>query len=431
MNDLYFQSLDNSLKQAGIHYPSLIIDKQRLDQNIDHLLQVTNQGYQLRIVAKSLPSVPMLRYIMRRTGTNRLMSFHLPFLIHLIQEIPEADVLLGKPMPISAVKAFYDWKQTSLNSFNDSQQLQWLVDSLERLQEYQDFAQRQQVTMQINLEINIGLNRGGFSDESEFDQALALLKKSRHLKLSGLMGYEAHITKIPGFLGGHRKAFKQAMTTYQQRIQQIEAVFGEETTSQLCLNGAGSSTYPLYEQAARQKTPVINEIATASALVKPTDFDVFTLQHHAPACFIAAPILKDIDAPEIPMASGLTKLLRLFGKAPKRGVFIYGGNWLASPCYPDEAKHSELLGHSSNQELYQVPLNSPVKRDDFLFFRPSQSEAVFLQFGELLLLDEGKIKQHWPVFQYPIDSLPEAGPLSQSETGSQSRTNIKPSQKTL
>ena len=139
MNDLYFQSLDNSLKQAGIHYPSLIIDKQRLDQNIDHLLQVINQGYQLRIVAKSLPSVPMLRYIMRRTGSNRLMSFHLPFLIHLIQEIPEADILLGKPMPIRAVKAFYDWKQTSLSSFNDSQQLQWLVDSLERLQEYQDF----------------------------------------------------------------------------------------------------------------------------------------------------------------------------------------------------------------------------------------------------------------------------------------------------
>ncbi|WP_419810349.1 alanine racemase [Bacterioplanoides sp.] len=430
MNELYFQALNSSLKQAGIHYPSLIIDKQRLDQNIDHLLQIINQGYHYRIVAKSLPSIPLIRYIMRRTGSNRLMSFHLPFLIGLIQQIPEADILLGKPMPISAVQAFYHWKQNTLSSFDDRQQLQWLVDSFERLQEYQDFAQRHGLRLQINLEINVGLNRGGFSDPEAFKQALLLLQNSDHLTFSGLMGYEAHITKMPAFLGGSEKAFRHAMYCYQQRLDQVKAVFGEARLQHLCLNGAGSSTYPLYDKQTKydkNTSPVINEIASASALVKPTDFDAFTLTHHTPACFIAAPVLKDVSAPEIPLAPRLTRALQFFGKAPKQGVFIYGGNWLAQPCYPPGCYQSSLFGHSSNQEFYEVPANSLIQRDDFLFFRPHQSEAVFLQFGDLLLLDDGQIKHRWPVFQYPTDYLPEAASLP--ETSAQLISNIKPSQK--
>lgn len=401
MSNLYFQDMTHTLQHAGIGHPTLVIDKQRLDRNIDHVLEIINRGFNYRIVAKSLPSVPLLQYIMHRTGSNRLMSFHVPFLIHLVQQIPQADILMGKPMPMAAVRHFYQWLEQNQSTFKAEKQLQWLVDSKERLLEYRNFADQQGLQLQINLEINIGLNRGGFSDLDEFTHSLTLIQNSPNLTLSGVMGYEAHVTKIPAFLGGPQKAFRLAMKRYQAFTDVICDTLGDDALTHLCLNAGGSSTYPLYQQPG-----LVNEIATASALVKPTDFDVFTLDHHEPACFIAAPILKDIDAPEIPMASGLTRLLRLFGKAPKRGVFIYGGNWLASPCYPDETKHSELLGHSSNQELYQVPLNSPVKRDDFLFFRPTQSEAVLLQFGDIAVIDQGKISDYWPVFNYPVCNDP-------------------------
>lgn len=398
----YFAQVSQALKLAGAHRPTLVVDKQRLDENLNALLKVIQTGFDYRIVAKSLPSVPLLEYIMQRSGSNRLMSFHLPFLLHVVEYLPQADVLLGKPMPVAAARQFYQWHESLDNSqFNPEKQLHWLVDSVERLQQYQDLAKELNCTLNINLELDVGLHRGGFSHEQsqQLDQALQILKSDKRLQLTGLMGYEAHASKIPKLIGGTDKAFQLAMAAYQACFNQVLAVFGQTFCDSLILNAGGSSTYPLYDKS-NQATGFITEIATASALVKPTDFDVHTLEHHQPACFIAAPVLKLVHKPEIPMLKGISKLMHKVGLLPKKACFIYGGNWLASPCFPEEAKRSNLLGHSSNQEMYELKDDSPIKMDDYLFFRPSQSEAVFLQFGEIAVYDEGSIIDWWSIFHH-------------------------------
>ena len=340
---------------------------------------------------------------MQRSGSNRLMSFHLPFLLHVAEHLPQADILLGKPMPVASARQFYQWHQSLADSsFAPEKQLHWLVDSLERLQQYQALAKELNCSLNINLELDIGLHRGGFNNDSEkktaeLIQALEILKADKRLILSGLMGYEAHASKIPAFMGGTDKAFKLAMQSYQASLQHVINIFGQDFCNSLILNAGGSSTYPLYNKSDNQSN-FINEIATASALVKPTDFDVHTLDHHKPACFIATPILKLVNKPEIPMLKGVSKLLHAFGLLPKQACFIYGGNWLASPCFPAGTKRSNILGHSSNQEMYELKNEDSVKMDDYLFFRPSQSEAVFLQFGEIAVFEEGNIIDWWPIF---------------------------------
>src|SRR5690554_1199567 len=97
MTSLYFEKLTQALRQAGVCTPALIIDKERFDKNIDLLTNTLSKGFDYRIVAKSLPSIPMLQYIMRRAGTVRLMSFHLPFLMQVIKQIPSADILMVNP----------------------------------------------------------------------------------------------------------------------------------------------------------------------------------------------------------------------------------------------------------------------------------------------------------------------------------------------
>lgn len=405
MTDLYFQNMTHALQQAGVCTPTLVIDKERLDRNIDHLIDVLNRGFDYRIVAKSLPSIPLLQYIMRRTGTTRLMSFHLPFLMHLIEHIPAADILLGKPMPVCAARHFYHWhgQQTSSMCFAPELQLQWLIDSPERLEQYEQLAQELNIRMRISLEIDIGLHRGGFRADEDFTRALEKLASSPWLSLSGLMGYEAHISKIPALLGGTDRALHAVRKRYAAFVDQVRSVLGEHAMTGLCLNTGGSSTYPLYET---DSVGVVNEIATASALVKPTDFDVTTLEHHLPAAFIAAPVLKRVHNPEIPEAPLLSRILRSLGKLPHEGCYLYGGNWLASPCYPADASLNPLLGRSSNQEFYQLPADSGIQQDDYLFFRPSQSEAVFLQFGQIAVYDQGVISDWWPVCSYP-DNFPQ------------------------
>jgi D-serine deaminase-like pyridoxal phosphate-dependent protein len=40
-----------------------------------------------------------------------------------------------------------------------------------------------------------------------------------------------------------------------------------------------------------------------------------------------------------------------------------------------------------------------IQTDEFVFLRPHQSEAVFLQFGDIAVYEDGKITDFWPVFE--------------------------------
>ena len=92
----YFRALNNELKTKGPMRPVLLIDLDRLDHNIDVVMRsVKRAGKQLRLVEKSLPSPGLLSYIGQRAGTQRLMSFHQPFLNHDAQVYPQSDILLG------------------------------------------------------------------------------------------------------------------------------------------------------------------------------------------------------------------------------------------------------------------------------------------------------------------------------------------------
>lgn len=399
MTDLYFQNLSTALKQAHAHIPTLVIDKARLDHNLNQLMTSIGQGFSYRIVAKSLPSIPFLQYIMRRTGTNRLMSFHLPFLMKIAEEIPSADVLMGKPMPVEAARVFYQWYKANTNNlfFAPDIQLQWLVDTPDRVKQYADLAKELGVVMRLNLEIDIGLHRGGFQPNQDFSDTLKLINQTSNLQFAGIMGYEAHISRLPALLGGSQLALKAAQKRYHSFLDLIKKANGSASLDSLCLNTGGSSTYSLHEH----EHIMANEIATASALVKPTDFDVFSLDYHQPAAFIATPVLKRVHKPNIPDAPLLSSVLRFLGKLPSEGCYIYGGNWLATPCSPVHAQKNAVLGNSSNQEFYELPNKCNLQPDDYMFFRPTQSEAVLLQFGDLAVYEDGKIKEWWPAFDIP------------------------------
>ena len=42
--------------------------------------------------------------------------------------------------------------------------------------------------------------------------------------------------------------------------------------------------------------------------------------------------------------------------------------------------------------------NIHLEPDDWIFLRPTQSEFVFLQFGDILVYDQGVVESRWPVF---------------------------------
>lgn len=383
----YFQQLQTALAGAELVEPVLVIDRDRLDANIDRLKTHLPEGMAYRIVAKSLPCAPLIEHVARRAGTDRLMSFNTNMVEQLVALMPEADQLLGKPIPIAAVKRLFARADTS-DARALQRKVQWLIDTPERLVQYEAFAASSRLNLRINLEIDVGLHRGGMEPGDKLAATLQRLSDSEHIELSGLMGYEPHLTKLPNLAGWPKRAKKGAADRFREALALVSAVFGEDHCDSMVRNMAGSPTFGLYTD-----TDLANEIAAGSALVKPSDFDLPILKDFLPASFIATPAIKVSNGIRLP---GLEYANRALGK-PQSGktVFLHGGYWKADPVYPGGLKYSNLFGRSSNQEMLVAPKNSSLKVDDFVFLRPTQSEAVFLQFPKIAVFSGGDVIDHW------------------------------------
>lgn len=385
----YFQQLSLALDKQKLAKPTLVIDKQKLTQNIQTLKGHIQQRFDYRIVAKSLPSVDLLEYVMQQSQSNKLMLFHQPFLNQVAERVPHADVLLGKPLPVNAAQSFYQ-QLAAHSAFDPQQQLQWLIDSPERLEQYAKLAQQLNQQLLVNIELDIGLHRGGVKDQQQLAAMLEQIKQQPLLKFSGFMGYEPHVAKAPGSPEYYRD---QAMAQYQQHITTAKQVLGKEWPENVTLNAAGSPTYQLYDQGDFP----FNELSAGSCLVKPTDFDLPTLADHLPASYIATPVLKKSDKLELPVPV-VGDLMSLWDPNRQQTFFTYGGYWKALPESPKGLSINPLFGRSTNQEMLNGSTSVPLEVDDWVFLRPTQSEFVFLQFGDIALLDQGQISGYWPVF---------------------------------
>ena len=388
----YFQTLSGALHDAGTGRVSLVIDRERAKANLDRMLEGIRPQYHYRIVAKSLPSLDLLAWAMDRGRTDRLMLFNEPFLRQVTERFPASDILMGKPLPVTAAEHFYR-QRNATSGFDPRKQLQWLIDTPERLARYAELAQNRETPMRIAIEIDIGLHRGGVTDTGVLGTMVARIRDDPWLTFSGLMGYEAHIVKAPGSTRGH---FDDAMDRYRQFLEVAESASGV-LRDQLTLNTGGSTTYSLYPGAG----VVPNEIAAGSGIVQPADFDLPTLADHEPAAFIASPVLKASDGLRLPGAPGVGRLLALWDRRYERTFFIDRGNWKAVPASPGGLRFNPLYGRSSNQDMVNGPEELGLSPGDFLFFRPTQSEAVLRQFGPLLVYDGGGdgVVQRWAPFR--------------------------------
>ena len=109
-------------------------------------------------------------------------------------------------------------------------------------------------------------------------------------------------------------------------------------------------------------------------------------------------MLKAAGAFTLPGAGRLPAAISRLAGRGKQALFIYGGNWLAEPVSPAGLTASGLYGTSSNQQVLLAPTDTALQADDLVFMRPTQSEAVLLQFGDLLAVRGGQVVERWPVF---------------------------------
>lgn len=393
-HDPYFAALNRELRQNGPMRPCLLIDLDRLDHNIDQVVAsvARRPGRQYRIVEKSLPSPGLIDYVMRRSGSRRLMSFHQPFLNHDAARFADADILLGKPLPARSAERFYREHQ---GGFDPARQLQWLVDTNERVAQYLELARGLGTTLRLNIEIDVGLHRGGVADKATLSAMLSVIAAHPgQLTFAGFMGYDPHVGMgVPRILGTPDALLARAMTLYQGYVDHVRAEHPRLWRDDLTLNAAGSPTYRLHESET-----LSNDICVGTGLLKPSHYDLPTLAEHRPAAWIATPVLKSTGPVRIPALDERSRLFSWWDVNQRETYFLYGGNWMADFASPRGLRGNALYGRSSNQEIVNGAPSTGLAVDDHVFLRPQQTEGVLLQFGDLLAVRGGRIQEQWPVF---------------------------------
>lgn len=391
--EAYFENMNRALKQQQRAVPSLLLNLDALDENISTFNSELNPRLNFRIVVKSLPSPQLIQHLQTKTNCHSFMLFHQPFLSDIIKYLNEKDdILLGKPMPIKTAEYFYQNLPEGNLTFDPYQQIQWLVDTQDRILQYVQLAKSLGQKIRLNLEIDVGLRRGGFQDLSALQHALELLQThADYVTFSGFMGYDPHVVKIPKIIRSAQKSQRLSNHFYNECKALVKTTFPALWNEQLTFNGAGSPTLGLHNNEASP----LNDVSAGSCFVKPTTFDIPELSAYKSACFIATPVLKKLKRTAIPGIEWLKKIMPFFNSRYAQSFFIYGGYWKADYVYPTGIQHNELYGLSTNQTMINANATVPLNVDDFVFLRPHQSEFVFLQFGKIITTRGGKILDHW------------------------------------
>jgi len=394
-HDDYFLKLQVALKNTGLAKPTLIIDRGRLVENIQNVQQYLPSDMGFRIVTKSLPSIDLIDFILSKSNTRKLMVFHQPFLNQLVKKIAIEDAVLGKPMPVLAVARFYQKLQA--DELNVASNIQWLVDSLDRLKEYSSLAEQLRIKMKINLELDVGFHRGGFPDTEQVITALKIIDTNEYLQFAGYMGYDGHISIFGKYVGEADKALADTSEKYGKFITTAQEYYGDRwVKDDLTFNTGGSTTIKIYKEG--QNVTPANDLAMGSGFIKPRFCDA-TMKDFQPAVFIASPVLKVSEGIKIPGRAYRASWYKMWNPNQAKSFFIYGGRWMAEPVSPTGLINNSVYGRSSNQDLFNGSESINLKAEDYIFFRPNQTEGVLLQFGDIAVYEDGQIVDFWPVLQ--------------------------------
>lgn len=394
----YFSQIAGDLDAMGIGTPRLFIDLDRLDTNAAELVSKVGVD-RYRIVEKSLTSLDLLAYVQQKTGSQKFMVLHLPFLPPILDAFPNADVLVGKAQPIAAVETFFN-AIPGADRPDVTSRVHFIADGRARLDELVALARQMGRKLKVTVEIDVGLRRSGVPEPGQLPSVLAgFVSSPDAVQFTGFLGYDGHVAHAPAIgvspLEAVIDAWEKAMALFRSFVDILHGQFPELVRDDLVFNSGGSASYPMYQSGP------VNDVAVGGGAVRPAAYPDVFCGALLPAIFIATPVLVHYPVGRLPF---LPPELGAWVLRHKQAVTIYGGGWAANFVSPAGLESAPLVSDPENQNLVPnqslvtAPKDVPIRPGDWVFLHPKQSDALF-QFEEILLVRGGRVQEErWGAF---------------------------------
>lgn len=373
-------------KQAiqGETLPLAYVDLERLDDNIRRIVS-QRQGKTIRVASKSVRSVAMLRYLLQADASLQgVLCYTAPEAVYLAQHGLD-DLVVAyptwEPGHIAAVA----------QAVRAGRRLTLMVDSLAHVEQVNRISRREQVILPVCLDVDLsdrypglhfGVQRSPLRTTAAALAVVEAIAAADHLRLDGLMGYEAQIAGVGDNLPG-RPAQNRLVRLLQRRSRSQVAARRAELTAAIQARGLqlrfvnGGGTGSLASTAAE---PAVTEITVGSGFYAPRLFDFYTTFRYRPAAGFALPIVR----------------------RPAPGLYTcLGGGYIASgaagpeklpvPYLPEGAALLPLEGAGEVQTPVRYSGAEPLGLGDPIFFRHSKAGELCEHFQELLLLAGGRV----------------------------------------
>jgi D-serine deaminase-like pyridoxal phosphate-dependent protein len=314
----------------------------------------------------------------------------------------DVDILLGRPATVeAAARTFVTLEERHPGDSNPANSVRWLVDTTERLAQYRDFADERGSTINIAVEIDVGLRRGGAIDEDELLAMLSIIDESSRLRFTGFMGYEGHVPFAPTGANPDRE-FAEVQRRYDDFVRAGSEAFPALFEGPLVYNSGGSRTYHRYTDDLQ--TPV-NEVAMGSGFVFPFNFADLPTQELRRATFLASPVLKRTDPAEIPFAPGFLPGLAEDDPNLEVAFHVVAGGFPGEQVFPQGLVENTVVPGAegvnnllSNQAEWLGSRAVALEVGDLVFYYPWEGDGV-RWLARLDVFRDGQLVDQWSTFQ--------------------------------
>lgn len=366
-----------------------------LDLFEDNIRQIASQtgGKRIRVASKSLRCVAAIRRVLQADACFQgIMCFTAREAVYLAG-LGFTDLLIGYPT----------WQSDDLGlvarATAEGAQITLMIDSIAHIDQIERVAEQYSLRLPVCLDIDMSINfpgiyfgvrRSPLRTSDDVRPLIERLKHSEHVRLDGVMGYEAQIAGLGDHVAGQTiknaavpQLKKRSLGIIAQRRREIVELIRTSGLELRFVNGGGTGS----ELTTREEA-VVTEITVGSGFYSPTLFDNYKDFRYQPAVGYAIEIVRK-PAPGIYTCLG--------GGYTASGAA--GPDKLPAPYLPQGARliAQEGAGEVQTPIIYQgahrLDLGDPI------FLRHAKAGEICERFTHLVLVQKGKIVEEVPTYR--------------------------------